>query len=123
MARTTKTLGFSVPPTLAKEVESLARRERRTKSELFREMVRVYQRFRLQRDSDEARWVENLIQEAKAEQAENPMTVEKMLAENERLSRAVAKRVKKLGVKTDPRSATRVIHEFRKNRRSTEGRP
>jgi metal-responsive CopG/Arc/MetJ family transcriptional regulator len=123
MARTTKTLGFSVPPALAKEVESLARRERRTKSELFREMVRVYQRFRLQRDSDEARWVENLIQEAKAEQAENPMTVEEMLAENERLSRAAAKRVKKLGVKTDLRSATRVIHEFRKNRRSTEGRP
>ena len=38
MPRTTKTLGFSVPPTLAKEVESLARKERRTMSELFREM-------------------------------------------------------------------------------------
>jgi metal-responsive CopG/Arc/MetJ family transcriptional regulator len=118
MARTTKTLGFSVPPAVLKEVETLARKERRTKSELFREMVRVYQRFRLQRDRDEARWVENLIQEAKAEQAKNPMTTAAMMAESERLVRAAAKRAKKLGLKTDLRSATRLIHERRKTRRS-----
>jgi hypothetical protein len=119
MARTTKTLGFSVPPTVVKEVESLARRERRTKSELFREMVRVYQRFRLQRDRDEARWLESLIQEAKAEQAKNPMTVEEMLAESDRLSRSAARQAKKLGVKTDLGSAARLIHEHRKARRPT----
>jgi hypothetical protein len=118
MARTTKTLGFSVPPAVLKEVEILAKKERRTKSELFREMVRVYQRFRLQRDRDEARWVENLIQEAKAEQAKNPMTTAAMMAESERLVRAAAKRAKKLGLKTDLRSATRLIHERRKTRRS-----
>jgi hypothetical protein len=118
MARTTKTLGFSVPPAVLKEVETLARKERRTKSELFREMVRVYQRFRLQRDRDEARWVENLILEAKAEQAKNPMTTAAMMAESERLVRAAAKRAKKLGLKTDLRSATRLIHERRKTRRS-----
>ena len=77
MARTTKTLGFSVPPKVLKEVESLARKERRTKSELFREMVRVYQRFRHQRDRDEARWVDNLIQEAQAEQAVRPQSKQK----------------------------------------------
>ena len=118
MARTTKTLGFSVPPKVLKEVESLARKERRTKSELFREMVRVYQRFRLQRDRDEVRWVNNLIQEAQAEQARSPMTVEEMLAESDRLSRAAAKHAKKLGLKTDLRSAIRLIHEHRKARRS-----
>ena len=118
MARTTKTLGFSVPPAVLKEVETLASKERRTKSELFREMVRVYQRFRLQRDRDEARWVENLILEAKAEQAKNPMTTAAMMAESERLVRAAAKRAKKLGLKTDLRSATRLIHERRKTRRS-----
>jgi hypothetical protein len=116
MPRTTKTLGFSVPPTVVKEVEYLAKKERRTKSELFREMVRVYQRFRLQRDRDEARWVANLIQEARAE---DPKTTEVILAESERLSRAGARRAKKLGVKTDLRSATRLIHERRKTRRST----
>ncbi len=118
MARTTKTLGFSVPPTVVKQVETLARQERRTKSELFREMVRVYQRFRHQRDRDEMRWVENLIQEAKAEQAKNPMTVEQMIAEDDRLRLAAAKHAKKLGLKTDLRSATRLIHEYRKARRS-----
>jgi metal-responsive CopG/Arc/MetJ family transcriptional regulator len=116
MGRTTKTLGFSVPPKVLKEVESLARKEHRTKSELFREMVRVYQRFRLQRDRDEARWVANLIQEAKAEQAKQPMTIEEILAESERLSHAGAKRAKKLGVKTDLRSATRLIHDRRNTR-------
>ncbi len=118
MPRTTKTLGFSVPPVVVKEVEALARQERRTKSELFREMVRVYQRFRLQRDRDEARWVENLLQEAKAEQARNPMTIEEVLAESGRLRGVAAKRARKLGLKTDGRSATRLVHEYRKARRS-----
>jgi metal-responsive CopG/Arc/MetJ family transcriptional regulator len=116
MARTAKTLGFSVPPAVLKEVESLARKERRTKSELFREMVRVYQRFRLQRDRDEARWVDDLIQETKAEQGKQTMSAAEILAESERLGRVAAKRAKKLGVKTDLRSATRLIHERRKTR-------
>ena len=118
MARTTKTLGFSVPPEVLKEVESLAKKERRTKSELFREMVRVYQRFRFQRDREEARWVENLIQEAKTEQAKQPMSAGEILAETERLGRAAAKQAKKLGFKTDLRSAAHLIHERRKTRRS-----
>lgn len=46
MARTAKTIGFSVPPELAEEIERLASAEGRTKSELFREMVRVYRRER-----------------------------------------------------------------------------
>jgi metal-responsive CopG/Arc/MetJ family transcriptional regulator len=115
MSRTTKILGFSVPSAVAREVETLAKQERRTKSELFREMVRVYHRFRDQRDRDEARWVANVIQEAKAEK---PMTPEQILAESNRLARSGAKRAKKLGIKTGPRSATRLIHERRKVRRS-----
>jgi hypothetical protein len=66
MGRATKILGFSVPPSVVKEVESLARIERRTKSELFREMVRVYQRYRGQRERDEERWIKGVIEEAKA---------------------------------------------------------
>ena len=46
MARTAVTIGFSVPPELASEVERIAEIEGRTKSELFREMVRVYRRER-----------------------------------------------------------------------------
>lgn len=42
MARKTRVLGFSVPPQVAEEYERLAKRERRSKSELFREMIEAY---------------------------------------------------------------------------------
>ncbi len=42
MARTAVTIGFSVPPETAEQVEAMARREGRSKSELFRDMVRIY---------------------------------------------------------------------------------
>ena len=59
--RTTRILGFSVPPAVLREVESWARQEQRTKSELFREMVRVYRRYRRFRDRDEERWVRQVV--------------------------------------------------------------
>lgn len=46
MGRTARTLGFSVPPAVAEEIDRLAAEEGRTKSELFREMVRVYRAHR-----------------------------------------------------------------------------
>jgi metal-responsive CopG/Arc/MetJ family transcriptional regulator len=42
MARTAVTIGFSVPPETAEQVERMATLEGRSKSELFRDMVRVY---------------------------------------------------------------------------------
>src|SRR6266852_4767021 len=116
MSRTTQVMAFSVPPTLVKEVETLAKQERRTKSELFREMVRVYERYRTQRELDEQRWVENLIAEAQAEQAANPMSVEEMLKENDRLTRYGERQAKKLGIK--PKDINRIIHEYRRSRKS-----
>ncbi len=105
-------MGFSVPPTVVKEVEMIAKSERRTKSELFREMVRVYRGYREQRDRDELRWVTNLIKETKAEQARAPMTVADMLAESERLIRYGEKQAKKAGIKAN--AANRIIHDRRK---------
>jgi metal-responsive CopG/Arc/MetJ family transcriptional regulator len=72
-------VGFSVPAALAEEVEELAQQERRPKSELFREMLRVYQLFRKQRMQEEERWVMDLIREAKEEREKHPMTEEEML--------------------------------------------
>jgi len=115
MGRTTKILGFSVPPTVVREVETLAKQERRTKSELFREMVRVYRRYRQQRDRDEARWINGLVEEARTEQAQQPMSVEDMLSESSRLARYGAEQTKKLGIK--PKDVNRVVHDYRKERR------
>jgi metal-responsive CopG/Arc/MetJ family transcriptional regulator len=118
MGRTTQILGFSVPPTVVKEVEDMAKEERRTKSELFREMVRVYRRYRSQRDRDEDRWIANLVAEARAEQARNPMSPEELLKESQRLAEFGERQAKRLGLKTDMRSINRMIYERRKARKS-----
>jgi len=51
MSRSTKTLTVSLPPQIFEEVEKLAAQERMTKSELFRDMVRVYEDY-----LDQRRW-------------------------------------------------------------------
>lgn len=51
MSRVTKTLTVSLPPQLYEEVERIAEQEHKTKSELFRDMLRVYEDF-----LDERRW-------------------------------------------------------------------
>ncbi len=74
-------------------------------------MVRVYKRYRDQRDRDEERWVRNIIAEAQAEQAANPMSVDDMLEESRRLAAHGEKQAKKLGIK--PQDVNRRIHAFR----------
>jgi hypothetical protein len=109
-------MGFSVPPTVVREVENLARQERRTKSELFREMVRVYRRYRDRRDRDEARWIMGIIEEARAEQEKNPISIEDMLKESDRLSRYGARQARKLGIK--PKDIDRIVHDYRVRKRA-----
>ena len=42
MGRKTKVLGFSVAPEIAEEYEKLAERQKKSKSELFRQIVEAY---------------------------------------------------------------------------------
>jgi hypothetical protein len=98
-----------------KEVETLAKQERRTKSELFREMVRVYERYRWQRELDEQRWTENLIAEARAEQAKTRMSAEETLKDSAGVARYGARQAKKLGIK--PKDINRIVHEYRRSRK------
>ena len=42
MARTTATFTISLPPEMAEKVEELMKKEKRTRSELFREALRRY---------------------------------------------------------------------------------
>lgn len=111
MSRTTKVVGFSVPPDIAQAVEQVAQEERRTKSDLFREMFRLYQRYRKQRAWQEERWVEEAIQEAQQEQVAAPMTEESLLAESEHLMQYGAQQAKTLGIK--PKNLNRLVHEYR----------
>jgi metal-responsive CopG/Arc/MetJ family transcriptional regulator len=115
MARATKVVGFSVPPSVAEQVAQIAREEHRTKSELFREMLRVYQRFRRQRDHDEERWVQELIQEAQDEHARHPRAVQEMLDEEAELARYGAEQARHLGI--TPQDIPRIIAASRKRHR------
>lgn len=55
VTRMTRMVGFSIPPAMAEELERMADEEQRTKSELFREMFRVYRNYRRQKQQqDEA---------------------------------------------------------------------
>jgi predicted phage gp36 major capsid-like protein len=116
MSRTTKTLGFSVPPAVVKEVEGLAKAERRTKSELFREMVRVYRRYRAQRDRDEEQWIMKLIEEVKAEEKRRPTPPEELARQEAELAAYGQKQAKKLGIK--PRDMNRLVREHRAQNQS-----
>jgi hypothetical protein len=104
MGGTTKTLGISLSSAAVKDVQDPAKKMRRTKSEPV--------------EFDD-RWADDLIRQAQAEVAAHPMTTKEILAESERLSRAGAERAKKLGIKTDIRSAVRLIHAYRRARRSS----
>lgn len=115
MARITKIIGFSVPPSLAEAMDDIAKQERRTKSELFREMFRVYQRYRQQRAQVEDRWLEELIREVREEETQQPMSQEELLTEEATLARYGARQAKKLGIKA--RDITRIIDESRQRRR------
>jgi len=112
MSRTTKVLGFSIPPSVVKEVEQVAKEERRTKSELFREMFRVYKRYRRQREQDEERWVINLIREAQKEQKTNPVTPEEIVTDLQTFAYEFAKKAKARGI--TGKDVNRIIHESRK---------
>lgn len=118
MSRATKILGFSVPPAVAKQVEALARQERRTKSELFREMVRVYRRFRELRDREETLWVTNLVREARAEQMRIPVAAGEILEESRRLAEKGEEKARGLGLKTGLKGAVNLIHDRRRGRRT-----
>ena len=55
-------VGFSVPPTMAEELDRVAEEEHRTKSELFREMFRVYLTYRrLKRQQEDEERLDRLI--------------------------------------------------------------
>jgi hypothetical protein len=69
-----------------------------------------------QRDRDDDRWIEDLIEEAKAEQANDPMDVEALLKESDRLASYGAQQAKRLGIKAT--DVSRIVHEHRKIQRA-----
>ncbi len=97
MSRTYKTVGFSIPPAIAERIERTAVARNMTRSELFREMFRVWEReTRLDPDSDEA--ILKLAAEEKEKERLNPTTVEERLREFEEIRRNLLERAQSLGL-------------------------
>jgi Ribbon-helix-helix protein, copG family len=121
-ASTMKHVGFTVPPPMEEELEQMAKEEHRTKSELFREMVRVYRSYRKRHPEPEIddEWVMQVLREAQEEEKRNPMTDEEAMAISEELMRYGAQQAKKMGITLE--DVDRIIHEERA-RRKTAYRP
>ena len=119
MARTTKILGFSVPPSMVEEVEQIAKEERRTKSELFRRMFGVYKTYRKQLEQAEDERFQRLIDEAIAEgmrEKEIPiMTEEEYDTVEEEVLRYGEQQAKKRGIAEE--DIDRIVYARRKQQK------
>jgi hypothetical protein len=118
-ASTMKHVGFTVPPPMEEELEQMAKEEHRTKSELFREMVRVYRSYRKRHPEPEIdeEWVMQVLREAQEEEKRNPMTDKEAMAISEELMRYGAQQAKKMGIALE--DVDRIIHEERARRKTT----
>jgi hypothetical protein len=119
MARTTKMIGFSVPPSIAEEVDLVANEERRTKSELFREMFRIYQTYRHELRQAEEEQFQHMIDEAIAEgqrEKENPTMRQEEIDKREgELLRYGESQAKKLGIAE--KDVDRIVYGRRKQKK------
>jgi translation initiation factor 2B subunit (eIF-2B alpha/beta/delta family) len=121
--QTMKHVGFTVPPPMEEELEQMAKEEHRTKSEMFREMVRFYRTYRkrFERVEDERfeRMIDEVIAEAiKAQEEGSSLMTEKEAERAEReLFRYGAGRAKKMRIKLE--DVDRIIREHREKRKTT----
>jgi len=84
VARTSKNLGFTVPPRMAEEFERVAAEEGSTKSELFRRRFWLDQSYRTPIASGSQSpdtWVERLIMEAQEAERQRPLSPKEYRAE------------------------------------------
>jgi predicted transcriptional regulator len=124
---TMKHVGFTVPPPIEEELEQMAKEEHRTKSEMFREMVRFYRTYRkrFERIEDERfeRMIDQVIQEAiqAQEEGRSLMTDEETEKMEQELMNYGAAQAKKVGIDVDDdEEINRIIHGVRARRREKE---
>jgi hypothetical protein len=68
------------------------------------------------RDRDEDRWITGLIEQARAEQASRPLSVDELLAESDRLVRYGSQQAKKAGLKA--KDVNPAIDDYRRSRKA-----
>ena len=97
MARTYKTVGFSLPPRIVERIEEATKTRNMTKSELFREMFRVWDR----EDQRKANADEELIAyfaKVKEEARKNPTPLEVDMEFYKEIGNDLQRRAKERGL-------------------------
>ncbi|HGG58465.1 MAG TPA: ribbon-helix-helix protein, CopG family [Gammaproteobacteria bacterium] len=84
--RTSKVVSLSMPPEVAREFEDLARQQKRSKSELFRDMLYIWKKFSHERARQEHNHISAMVSRILAETEEEKRrgvspTPEKLAAE------------------------------------------
>ena len=77
MARTYKTVGFSIPPQMVDRIEETIKKRNMTKSELFREIFRAWEKQNARntdRDTDSEEAIMEFFAKIKKEERKNPET-------------------------------------------------
>ncbi len=91
-------IGFSVPRDTAKLMDTIAKKEQRTKSELFREMFRVWSIYRKREDRMWDEQIADIIDEVNAEKTAGKTTsVQEVSSEFDELSGVLAANINKQG--------------------------
>lgn len=98
ITRTYKTVGFSVPPRIAAQIEKQAKILQLTKSELFRDMFRAWEEKKEWDKAFEA-VVMKTIAKTEEEKQTSPKSSEELLADMEDMARTLTQRAKNLGLK------------------------
>lgn len=120
VTRRYKIIGFSVPPAIADEIEDIARRENRTKSELFREMFRVWEeRKQTEREREFEYRLTKALVEAEDEKKRSPRPEDQLLAESLELARYGQQQAEKLGITEN--KIDRIVYEERQKARKHQG--
>ncbi len=120
VTRRYKIIGFSVPPAIADQIEDIARRENRTKSELFREMFRVWEeRKQTEREREFEYRLTKALVEAEAEKTRSPRPEDPLLVESLELAGYGQQQAEKLGL--TEHKIDRIVYEERQQARQPQG--
>ena len=117
ITRTYRTIGFSVPPGIATEIDTQAKKLQLTKSEFFRDMFRAWQE-KSNRDRIFESMITKAIAESEEEKRTNPKTPETLLAEFQKLSEAGRREAEALGIDVrDEETLNDMVYAEREARR------
>ena len=120
MRKNTKIIGFSVPVSVAEDVDAIAQRERRTKSEVFQAMLRLYKTESAKRGDDFDEWVNGIIVESLEEKQQSPMTAEQAITAFRSQAKTGQNKGAAQGRVRTEEDINRIVHEERKARKAPQ---